>query len=102
MNQPSLNFDTPIRREQVDVCERKHGGAATSIAANKRVNKEADNQKVLKIIREKGVSWSKQIANEMGKPLNCISGRITFLKANGYIVPVEGVTEEGCQVYRCK
>ena len=101
MNQQGL-FDKPIRREQVDITAGRHKGAATSIAANKRGNKEADNQKVLKIIREKGTSFLKEIAREMGKFPNAVSGRISWLKANGYIVPVEGVTEEGCQVYRCK
>lgn len=89
----------PIRSENIDVTARKHGGAPTSEAANRLVNKDADNARVLEIIKADGKSWLKEAARQMGKFPNQISGRFTWLAANGYIAWT-GEVEEKCRVFR--
>ena len=84
-----------------DICANKHGGNEQSEAANERVDKQKDRAFVLNFIKENGTGYSKQIARAMNKPLNCISGRLTELKADGEIVST-GTKWEGCEVYELK
>jgi len=85
----------------LDICERKHGGNAESIAANpSQAAKTIGRQEVMNTL---GYSWltSKEIASLMGKDLNCISGRISELKALG-MVEKTGVRRGGCAELRRK
>jgi predicted transcriptional regulator len=69
-----------------DVCESRHKGNAASVAANPaQTDKAVMRARVFRIIEQKGVTFSKEIARELGMPLNCISGRISELKALGLI-----------------
>ena len=80
-----------------DVCWNRHRGNPQSIEANPAMrNKRRDRAWVYEIIRcSKGVT-SKEIANQMGRQLNCISGRISELKRDG-MVKVNG-SRDGCGV----
>lgn len=95
-----INEITP-QKGLFDICERKHGGVATSVAANRKVNKELDRAKCLNFIRAKGTATSKEIARYMNKPLNSVSGRCSELLAIGAI---ERTSErrDGCAALRVK
>ena len=84
-----------------DVCFNKHQGNEQSITANKSVNKDNDRALVLKFITEHQTAYSKQIARYLGKQLNCISGRLTELKADNLIIET-GDRKEGCAIYKIK
>jgi hypothetical protein len=88
-----------------DITARRHKGSATSKAAFERGHSHHanDEARVLDIITEAtrsrtryGVT-SKEIAAQMGKPLNAISGRISSLKAQDKIKGI-GHRRDGCEV----
>jgi predicted HTH transcriptional regulator len=89
-----------------DICQNRHGGNEQSETANHRCNKDNDRQKVLEYFKEHETGTSKEIARYLGKPLNCISGRLTELKVDELIVSAgiygEKLTREGCEVYKLK
>lgn len=80
-----------------DICENRHRGNAESEAANPTPeSKQIQRFEVWSIIaRDKGVT-SKEIADEMGRPLNCISGRISELKKQKMIA-ADG-RRDGCAI----
>ena len=84
-----------------DICINNHQGNPQSTAANKRVHKEIDRQRVLSFIVNNRTGYSKQIARSMGKPLNCISGRISELK-RAELIEETGEVFEGCAEYKLK
>ena len=84
-----------------DVCFNRHGGNEQSITANQVINKDNDRALVLKFITEHKTAHSKQIARYLGKQLNCISGRLTELKADNLIIET-GDRKEGCAVYKIR
>lgn len=84
-----------------DICINRHQGNEQSITANQRANKELDRQTVLNFIVKHGRGYSKQIARYMGKPLNCISGRISELKADE-VIEDTGDRAEGCAIYQLR
>jgi len=92
---PSAVLSTPL----FDVCANRHKGAIASVEANERVQKERDNEIALSIIKRKFRTHSKEVAREMGKNLNTMSGRLSWLKANGYIKERPDLERrEGCCV----
>lgn len=71
---------------ETDVCDARHQGNAASIDANPdSSDKQRDRELVLKIINNSLGVTSKEIAEQMGKSLNCISGRISELKRSDLI-----------------
>ena len=84
-----------------DICANRHRGNAASRAANRRVAKSEDRELVLGIIKSKGITYSKEIAAIMEKPLHTISGRLSELKALGLIEDT-GERVEGCGCVRIK
>lgn len=81
-----------------DICENKHQQNAESIEANPNVSKKyKDRRRVFQIILKtyRGIT-SKEIAEKMGRPLNCISGRISELKRDGSIEVIG--RRDGCAV----
>lgn len=87
-----------------DITARRHKGNAASRAAFERSapHHANDEAKVLEIIAAatRSVRYgitSKEIAEQMRKPLNAISGRISSLKAQGKIKGI-GHRREGCEV----
>lgn len=86
-----------------DITANRHGGNEASAAANEKVDKEVGREKVISAFRElDGVSYSKQIARYLNKPLNAISGRISELKVLGIIVSAGLGRTEGCEILKLK
>ena len=75
-----------IDKQDLDICQNRHRDNAESIAVNPAIAvKFTDRSIVYDIIQaSKGVT-SKEIARQMGRRLNCISGRISELKRAGLI-----------------
>jgi|TARA_R100001530_G_scaffold74160_1_gene52204 predicted HTH transcriptional regulator len=70
----------------VDVCQARHQGNIASIDANPdSTDKQRDREMVLEIISKSQGVTSKEIAEQMGRRLNCISGRISELKQSDLI-----------------
>ena len=90
---------------EFDICANRHKNNPQSELAFKKVKLQKDRNTILDFLDKNNTGHSKQLARFMGKPLNCISGRISDLKKDGLIEPVidedgNRVTLEGCQVYR--
>ena len=64
-----------------DICEKKHGGAETSQEAYTKVDLTKARQEVFEAIRKRGATGATlhEIAEELGRPVNAISGRISEL-----------------------
>lgn len=89
----------------MDICSGKHGGNPQSELAFKKVRLHKDRNIILDFIEKNGSGYLKQLAREMGKQKNEISGRFSDLKKDGLIEPLldkdgNRVTLEGCQVYQ--
>lgn len=71
-----------------DICAARHRHSPESVDANAGVEKIRDQATVLYLVRAAGPRGrtSKEIAREMGRGLNCISGRLTELKVSGAVV----------------
>jgi len=64
-----------------DICQKRHRGNIESMAANPpSIIKQRDRAKVYEIIKRSSGIISKEIAEQMNRRLNCISGRISELK----------------------
>ena len=87
-----------------DICKNRHLGNEQSETANHKCDKDSDRQKVLEYFEKHDNGTSKEIARYLGKPLNCISGRLTELKADNLIVGnhCSKLVREGCEVYYLK
>ena len=80
-----------------DVCVARHKGNAQSIKANPSASiKTRDRDAVHGLIVAANGVTSKEIAEAMGKGLNCISGRISELKRSQKIA-TRG-TRDGCSI----
>ena len=93
-----MTFTEQLVLRYDDICTNKHGFNEQSVEANKKVMKQRDKRTVLNFIASQGRGHSKEIARYMSKPLNCISGRLSELKADGIIIDT-GLREEGCAIY---
>jgi hypothetical protein len=103
MNQPSLfaNLDRRLRAETVDICAGRHKQNSASVAANPSAEqKSKDCALVLSVIKQQGKTWSKQIGRILNREIHTFSGRLTWLKVNGYIVKAQDEKVEGCEVFR--
>ena len=71
----------------VDVCARKHHGNPASADAFERADIAGDAAEALRIIRSKGKhgATAKEVAAEMNKSLNAVSGRCSRLKFLGLV-----------------
>jgi|TARA_R100001463_G_scaffold2960_3_gene12256 predicted transcriptional regulator len=87
---------------KTDICENKHQQNAESIEANPSIRKKnIDRSRVFQIIKKTyGGITSKEIAEKIGRPLNCISGRISELKRDGRIEVVG--RRDGCAILKTK
>lgn len=85
--------------DQLDICQSRHGGAEASIAAHDRIKagKQEMYDRILRIVRTKGNATSKEIAAELGKQLNTVSGRFAEMKQRG-MLKSSGETREGAAV----
>jgi len=85
------------REELFDVCRNRHRGNAESEGANPPKDvKRRDREKVYEIVKSSRGVTSKEIAEQMNRRLNCISGRISELKRSELVV-VRG-RRSGCGV----
>ena len=77
-----------IKTIEPDICRRKHGGAETSIQADKHVQKDRDRQLIYGYIKAAGAYGHTldEISILLDRPCNCISGRFTELRKRGQIV----------------
>lgn len=79
--------ESSIKKEP-DVCAGKHGGAETSVAADKKVQKEADRLLIYGYIvasRHYGHTLD-ELSVLLNRPPNAISGRLTELSYQGKII----------------
>lgn len=91
MNDKNPQFDL------FDVCSSRHRGNVQSVEANPAsVDKLRDRTIILGLIRNARGITSKEIAEAMGRPLNCISGRISELKTDQKIA-TRG-SRDGCSI----
>lgn len=86
--------------KDVDVCASRHGGAETSVEANKAVKKEKDRELIYGYIQEArhyGHTLD-ELSVLLNRPPNSISGRLTELKVQGKIVYTgrKRQTRSGC------
>ena len=74
-----------------DVCISRHRDSPASIEANERIrnSKSADRAAVWDLASRLADFTSKELAVQLDKPLNSISGRISELKAAGLIRETE-------------
>lgn len=79
MEQRTL-FD--IERTEKDICAGRHGGADTSVQADKRVRKDKDRQLILCYIRAAGSFGMTldELSIVLEKEQSRISGRVTELR----------------------
>ena len=88
----------------VDVCERKHGGADTSIEAfqNSLPARQRDSIRVLEVFRSdvfRNGATLKDVCECLEKEKNEVSGRISELLKMNKIIPT-GEKRDACRVYR--
>jgi len=83
-----------------DITAGKHQGNPQSVAANARVDKLKDRDRVLALLKVSPFT-SKEVAYCMRRQLNAVSGRFTELKAMEKIERT-GEIREGCAVWRLK
>jgi hypothetical protein len=84
MTQPSLFDPETIIAAQVpdqDICFNRHGGADTSVMADKRVRKTQDRAWILGAIKAAGAYGLTldEASILLDRPCNCISGRFSEL-----------------------
>ena len=89
-----------IKEKNCDICLRKHGGAETSVEANKAVRKERDRELIyghIQAARHYGHTLD-ELSVLQDRPPNAISGRLTELQAQGKIVHTgrKRQTRSGC------
>lgn len=68
-------------KESADICASRHGGVETSVAADKKVQKEADRELIYGYIvasRHYGHTLD-ELSVLLNRPPNAISGRLTEL-----------------------
>ena len=84
-----------------DVCISRHRGNPESVAANLRAepNKTEMQERIWAYVRFVGTATSKEIADAVSKPINCVSGRISELRAKG-MLEATGTRRDGCAVLR--
>lgn len=85
-----------------DICERKHGGVAESVEANRRNFRHRAKQQhdVFMLVlgsTDLGITC-KESAASMGIGMNAISGRFTELAAAG-LIRRNGERRDGCAVW---
>lgn len=84
-----------------DICENKHGGAATSVEAFEKVEPKITlaHTEITDLLKHLtyGIT-SKEYAGIVGKSLNCISGRFSELAAMRKIIKT-GQRRSGCAVW---
>jgi hypothetical protein len=89
----------PIKEQ--DICRRKHGGAETSIEADKVVQKSQDRSLILGYIKKAGSFGHTldELSILLDRPPNALSGRLTELRLNGDIVTsdITRPTRTGCK-----
>lgn len=77
-----------IKKQEPDICARKHQGAETSVEADKAVRKERDRELIygyIKTARHFGHTLD-ELSVILDRPPNAISGRLTELRLAGRIV----------------
>lgn len=81
-------FSESSIKNELDVCARKHGGAETSVAADKKVKKEADRQLIYDyIVASKHYGHTlDELSILLHRPPNSISGRLTELSYQRKII----------------
>lgn len=76
-----------IKKQEQDICAGRHGGAETSVEANKAVRKEKDRELIYGYIQEArhyGHTLD-ELSVLLDRPPNAISGRLTELRVAGMI-----------------
>ena len=89
-----------VNKPEPDICKRKHGGAETSMAADKAVEKERDRELVYGYIQRAGAYGHTldELSVLLDRPPNRISGRLTELRVKGRILTSDKTrpTRTGC------
>lgn len=77
-----------IKKEEDDICSRKHGGAETSVEADKTVRKEKDREQVYGLIYHAGRFGHTldELCIMLNRAPNQLSGRLTELRMAGRII----------------
>ena len=87
--------------DQIDLCANRSRGNPQSQAAHEKIvsTKREIHERILKLIRARGEygATSKEVAAAIGKPVNCISGRLSELKMTGQLKKSE-LTRRGAAV----
>lgn len=90
-----------IKKREADICRRKHGGAETSVDADKHVQKTRDRELIYDYIRAAGQYGYTldELSVMLDRPPNRISGRVTELRVAGRIVTSDQtrLTRSGCK-----
>ena len=81
-------FSESSIKNEPDVCASRHGGAETSVAADKKVKKEADRQLIYDyIVASKHYGHTlDELSILLHRPPNSISGRLTELSYQRKII----------------
>jgi hypothetical protein len=73
--------------DQIDVCENRHRNSPESIDAFEKVkhSKQAVYGRIMFLAQQRGERGvtSHEVAGALGRPLNCISGRLSELRMMG-------------------
>jgi len=86
----------------LDICERKHGGNAESIAANpSQFAKRQAHERILAILQMCNRT-GQEVANVLGVPYHKISGRISELRHKLRLIEPTGERRDGGAVLRIK
>lgn len=82
------HFPESSIKNETDVCASRHGGAETSVAADKKVKKEADRQLIYDyIVASKHYGHTlDELSILLHRPPNALSGRLTELSYQRKII----------------
>lgn len=84
-----------IEQAELDICASRHKGNAQSAAAFESIKPTltARRKEVLEVVRRLETATGEEVADAMGVQVNVISGRLSDLKREGFIVPT-GITRK--------
>jgi len=99
MTQPDFWTDADLFATSDDICSNKHkGNESSELAMPSKEAKANDRRIILNMLRERDMT-SKIICAKMGKPLHCVTPRISELKRDG-LVRETGERSEGCAILK--
>lgn len=81
LQKPCEGLWAATKAKEPDICQNRHGGAETSQEAYSKVDLTKARQEVFNAIQRRGATGATlhEIADDLDKPVNAISGRISEL-----------------------